>query len=114
MLKLVYLIVCEPETSAVKENGIGLVVVGEKATSYSGKKAAETKQVIDLMLSQTHKSSLLSEPINKANALFEVSEGLNKDHILLLEGKYFIKKSSGNWSNIRRFFGNFIKVNISY
>ena len=57
-------------------------------------KAAETKQVIDLILSQTHKSSLLAEPINKAKALFEVSEGLNKDYILLLEGKYFIKKSS--------------------
>jgi DNA polymerase-3 subunit epsilon len=57
-------------------------------------KAAETKQVIDLILSQTHKSSLLAEPINKANVLFEVSEGINKDYILLLEGKYFIKKNS--------------------
>jgi excinuclease UvrABC nuclease subunit len=57
-------------------------------------KAAETKQVIDLILSQTHKSSLLSEPINKANVLFEISEGLNKDYVLLLEGKYFIKNNS--------------------
>ena len=69
-----------------------------KMKDYAAKekyeKAAETKQVIDLILSQTHKSSLLAEPINKAKALFEVSEGLNKDYILLLEGKYFIKKSS--------------------
>ena len=57
-------------------------------------KAAETKQVVDLILSQTHKSSLLSEPINKANVLFEISEGLNKDYILLLEGKYFIKNNN--------------------
>ena len=57
-------------------------------------KAAETKQVIDLLLSQTHKSSLLSEPINKANVLFEISEGMNKDYILLLEGRFFIKKNS--------------------
>ena len=69
-----------------------------KMKDYSAKekyeKAAETKQVIDLMLSQTHKSSLLSEPINKANVLFEVSENINKDYIVLLEGKYFIKKES--------------------
>ena len=69
-----------------------------KMKDYSAKekyeKAAEAKQVIDLMLSQTHKSSLLSEPINKANVLFEVSENINKDYIILLEGKYFIKKES--------------------
>jgi len=57
-------------------------------------KAAEAKQIIDLILAQTHKSSLLSEPINKANVLFEVTEGINKDHILLLEGRFFIKKES--------------------
>ncbi|GIK61397.1 MAG: GIY-YIG nuclease family protein [Ignavibacteriota bacterium] len=66
----------------------------EYAAKEKYEKAAETKFVIDLMLTQTHKSSLLSEPINKANVLFEVSEGMNKDFILLLEGKYFIKKES--------------------
>jgi len=66
----------------------------EYAASEKYEKAAETKFVIDLFLSQTHKSSLLSEPINKANVLFEVSEGINKDYVLLLEGKYFIKKES--------------------
>lgn len=69
-----------------------------KMKDYASKekyeKAAETKYVIDLMLSQTHKSSLLSEPINKANVLFEIFEGLNKDYILLLVGKYFIKQNS--------------------
>ena len=57
-------------------------------------KAAETKEVIDLILSQTHKSSLLAEPLNKANVLFEITEGINHDYIILLEGKYFIKKDS--------------------
>ncbi|MGB5529304.1 MAG: exonuclease domain-containing protein [Ignavibacteriaceae bacterium] len=69
-----------------------------KMKEYSQKeqyeKAAETKQVIDLILSQTHKSSLLAEPVNKANVLFEITEGINRDYILLLEGKYFIKKDS--------------------
>jgi DNA polymerase-3 subunit epsilon len=71
-----------------------------KMKEYSAKekyeKAAETKQVIDLILSQTHKSSLLAEPVNKANVLFEITEGINHDYMLLLEGKYFIKKSPLN------------------
>ena len=75
-----------------------------KMKDYAAKekyeKAAETKQVIDLILSQTHKSSLLAEPINKANVCFEISEGMNKDYILLLEGKYFIKKNSKSGKDI--------------
>jgi len=75
-----------------------------KMKDYAAKekyeKAAETKQVIDLMLSQTHKSSLLAEPINKANVCFEISEGMNKDYVLLLEGKYFIKKNSKSGKDI--------------
>lgn len=66
----------------------------DNAAKEKFEKAAEIKQVIDLILSQTHKSSLLSEPINRANVLFEISEGINKDFILLLEGRYFIKKNS--------------------
>jgi len=66
----------------------------EYASKEKFEKASEIKQVIDLILSQTHKSSLLFEPINRANVLFEISEGINKDFILLLEGRYFIKKNS--------------------
>jgi DNA polymerase-3 subunit epsilon len=71
-----------------------------KMKEYSAKekyeKAAEIKEVIDLILSQTHKSSLLAEPVNKANVLFEVTEGINNDYILLLEGKYYIRKAELN------------------
>lgn len=55
-------------------------------------KAAEVKQLIDLILAQTHKSSLLAEPVNLANVLFEVNGGFGKDYILMLEGKIFVKK----------------------
>ena len=55
-------------------------------------KAAETKEVIDLILSQTHKSSLLAEPVNSANVLFEVTENFGKDFILMIDGKIYIKK----------------------
>ncbi len=58
--------------------------------------AAEIKEVIDLILSQIHKSSLLNEPVNKANVMFEVSETLSKDYLLLTEGKFFIKSGKKN------------------
>ena len=68
-----------------------------KMKDYSNRekyeKAAEVKAIIDLILSQTHKTSLLGEPVNNANVLFEVTEGLNKDYILLLNGKIFVKDS---------------------
>lgn len=57
-------------------------------------KAAEVKELVDMILSQTHKSSLLAEPVNLANVLFEISEGAGRDYILMLKGKIFIKKYS--------------------
>lgn len=54
-------------------------------------KAAEVKTLIDLILTQTHKSSLLSEPVNKANVLFEVKGELSNDYLLLINGKIYIK-----------------------
>jgi len=67
-----------------------------KMKSYSDQlrfeKASEIKELISLVLSQIHKSSLLAEPINTANVLFEITgfEG-QKEYFLLLEGKLFIK-----------------------
>jgi DNA polymerase-3 subunit epsilon len=62
-------------------------------------KAAEVKQLIDLILSQTHKSSLLAEPVNSANVLFEISERFGKDFILMLSGKIYVKQSSYDTSD---------------
>ncbi|HED05230.1 MAG TPA: hypothetical protein ENI61_00940 [Ignavibacteria bacterium] len=55
-------------------------------------KAAEVKSLIELILSQIHKSSLLAEPVNLANVLFEINEGWDNDYVLMLEGKIYIKK----------------------
>ncbi len=55
-------------------------------------KAAEVKQLIDMILSQTHKSSLLAEPVNLANVMFEINEGFGKDYVLMIAGKIYIKK----------------------
>lgn len=54
--------------------------------------AAEIKELVDFILDQTHKSSILAEPVNKANVLFEVVSRFENDYVLMLEGKIFIKK----------------------
>lgn len=80
------------------KNQFALTRLINKMKLYSSQlkfeKAAEVKEVIDLILAQTHKSSLLSEPVNSANVLFEISESLQKDYILMLSGKIYIKKYS--------------------
>ncbi len=67
-----------------------------KMKEYSDKqkyeKAADVKSLIDMILSQTHKSSLLAEPVNSANVLFEVAERNCRDYILMITGKIFVKK----------------------
>ena len=67
----------------------------KKMKSYSSQlkyeKAAEVKALIDLILAQTHKTSLLSEPVNSANVLFEVRGEFDNDYLLMLNGKIHIK-----------------------
>lgn len=55
-------------------------------------KASEIKDLLDMILAQTFKSSILREPVNSANVLFEITEGVNKDFVLLMSGKIYIKK----------------------
>ncbi len=57
-------------------------------------KAAETKELIDMILAQTHKQSLLSEPVNIAKVIFEITEGFTRDYVLMLSGKIFVKKGN--------------------
>jgi DNA polymerase-3 subunit epsilon len=54
--------------------------------------AAEIKELIDFILDQTHKSSILAEPVNCANILIEINSRFENDYVLMLEGKFYIKK----------------------
>ncbi len=54
-------------------------------------KAAEIKHLIDFLLEEIHKSSLLSEPINSAKVLIEILSPSGNDYLILFEGKVFIK-----------------------
>jgi DNA polymerase-3 subunit epsilon len=53
--------------------------------------AAEVRDTVNLILNQLNRSSILAEPINAANVMIEISEGMKKDYLLLIEGKVFIK-----------------------
>ncbi|MCJ7552410.1 MAG: GIY-YIG nuclease family protein [Ignavibacteriaceae bacterium] len=62
------------------------------STQQKYEKAAEVKELLDLILAQVHKNSLLAEPINNAKVVFEIDSDWGKDYLLMLEGKIFIKK----------------------
>ncbi|HSD62345.1 MAG TPA: exonuclease domain-containing protein [Ignavibacteriaceae bacterium] len=82
------------------KNQYALTRLLHKMKEYSEKqkyeKAAEVKEVIDLILNQTFKSSVLAEPVNKANVLFEIRGNFENDYMLLLSGKIYIKKYKVN------------------
>ncbi len=82
------------------KNQFALTRLLNNMKEYSDKqkyeKAAEVKELIDMILNQTFKSSVLAEPVNKANVLFEIRGSFENDYMLLLEGKIYIKKYTVN------------------
>ncbi|MBK7629489.1 MAG: GIY-YIG nuclease family protein [Ignavibacteriales bacterium] len=62
------------------------------STKQKYEQAAEIKDLVDFILDQTHKSSILAEPVNRANVLFEIYSRFENDYVLMLEGKFYIKK----------------------
>ena len=56
-------------------------------------KCMEIKEIIQLVLKQIQKSSLISEPINRAKLIVRInSEVSNPDLIMILEGKVFVNE----------------------
>lgn len=53
--------------------------------------AAETRDTINLVLSQITRSSILAEPVNLSNVLVEISGADKNDYLLLKKGNVFIK-----------------------
>lgn len=62
------------------------------ASQQKYEKAGEIKELVDLILAQVHKNSLLEEPINTAKVIFEISSEFAKDYLILINGKIYIKK----------------------
>ncbi len=87
--------------SGKNQNALNRLLIKMKKYSEQLKfeKAAEIKELVEEILLLIHKNSLLSESINKANVLIEISGNTNSqsnenpfDYILMLEGKIYIKK----------------------
>lgn len=53
--------------------------------------AGQIRDVVQSILNQINKSSILAEPINKANVLIEVSGPVKNDYLLLVEGKIIFR-----------------------
>ena len=53
--------------------------------------AAQIRDTVNLILNQLNRASILAEPVNKANVLIEVRNGSEKEKLLLVDGKLFIK-----------------------
>ena len=62
------------------------------ASQQKYEKAAEVKELLDLILAHVHKNSLLAEPINIAKVVFEIDSEWGKDYLLMTNGKIFVKK----------------------
>lgn len=53
--------------------------------------AAEIRDIVNQILNQLNRSSILVEPVNRTNALVEINSFSEKDHLLFLEGKLIIR-----------------------
>ncbi len=63
----------------------------ELSENQKFEEAAQIRDVVQRILNQLQRSSILSEPLNKANVLIEIADSLKKEHVLLLEGKMFFR-----------------------
>jgi len=61
------------------------------AANRKYEEAAALRDLINLLLNQINKTSILSEPINKASILIIINDTLKKDFLLMNEGKIYIK-----------------------
>lgn len=67
----------------------------ERMKDYSSQhryeEATEVRDIINVVLGQIHKTSILAEPVNSSNVLIEVKTTGVKDFILMVSGKIHIK-----------------------
>ena len=64
----------------------------ELSAKQKYEEAAQIRDVVQSILNQLHRSSILAEPINKAKVLIEINSAKRNDYMLLLEGKIIFKE----------------------
>jgi len=63
----------------------------ELSSKQKYEEAGQIRDVVNSILNQLNKSSILAEPINKANVLIEILGSRKNDYMLLLDGKMYLK-----------------------
>ncbi len=63
----------------------------ELSAKQKYEEAAQVRDVVQSILNQLHRSSILAEPVNKAKTLIEINGPVKNDYMLLLEGKIIFK-----------------------
>jgi len=86
----------------------------ELSTNQKYEEAAQIRDVVQAILDQLNKSSILAEPINKAKVLIEINGSIKNDYMLLLEGKiifknYFVDEKDRFEESLNDYFENAIQ-----
>ncbi|MHB9040200.1 MAG: UvrB/UvrC motif-containing protein, partial [Melioribacteraceae bacterium] len=64
----------------------------ELSAQQKFEEAAQIRDVVQSILNQINKASILAEPINKANVLIEVGGSVKNDYLILIDGKIVFKE----------------------
>ena len=80
--------------SGENQESVNKLLLKMKSLSAEQKyeEAAEIRDITNQVLNQLNRSSILAEPVNKANALIKISSNSNFDFILFVDGKLLIKQ----------------------
>lgn len=65
----------------------------ELSAQQKFEEAAQIRDVVQSILNQINKASILAEPINKANVLIEVGGPVGNDYMILIDGKIVFKEN---------------------
>lgn len=90
----------------------------ELSAQQKYEEAGQIRDVVQSILNQINKSSILAEPINKANVLIEVSGPVKNDYLLLIEGRIifqdcFIDKKGLFESALDDYFSETIRLDMA-
>jgi len=79
--------------SGGNQNIVDKLLIKMKSLSDERKyeEAGEIRDIVNKIMSQLNRSSILAEPVNKVNALVEIDSSNKKDHLLFLGGKLIIR-----------------------
>ncbi|GAB4141469.1 MAG: DEDD exonuclease domain-containing protein [Ignavibacteriales bacterium] len=81
------------------QNSIAIERLLSKMKSYAENKkyeeAADIRDTLKIIMNQIDRTSLLKEPINKTNVLIKIESGLNREFVLIKEGRVFINDLDG-------------------